>query len=119
MTQPFADPFRDSRDRSFLNTPKGTMDPQLFHHRIQTTNSIPVGSDRPPLDGLQQEEFIVNVDGTSQVQMDDSFMASEQHDYLNGGGIVVAASENGEVISASGGASFPNVSHLNQQNEYD
>ena len=50
--------------------------------------------------------------------MDDSFMASEQQDYINDHGLVVA-SENGEVISEAGGASFPNVSRLHSQNEYD
>ena len=37
-----------------------------------TSNSMA----RRTLDGAQQEEFIVNIDETSQIQMDDSFMVS-------------------------------------------
>ena len=77
-----------------------------MQNRMMTANSIR-GSDRPAMDGGQQEEFIVNIDDTSQIQMDDSLMAS-QRDFNNGVDIVNVASENGEVISASGGASFPN-----------
>ena len=34
------------------------------------------GTEGQGLDGGQQEEFIVNIDETSQIQMEDSFMAS-------------------------------------------
>ena len=48
--------------------------------------------------------------------MDDSFMTGHK-DYTNGVELAKIASDDGEVISSSGGASFPDVSHLHQQDE--
>ena len=88
-----------------------------------TANSVIRGSDRQSFvsgqqqdDEGQQQEYIVNIDENSLIQMDDSFMTGHK-DYTNGVELAKIASDDGEVISSSGGASFPDVSHLHQQDE--